>query len=181
MEQEWIDKLAIQELCARYCQTIDAQNAEGWADCFTPDGVFEFDGWAIQGRAALREYAEVHERLMRCRHMTLNLLYDVRGDTATGTSTTVVTLATEGGYKILGQGAYEDRLAKEGGSWRIAYRSVRTDRLVSNPEKPINLADPDVAALVGPLVEAARRLGRQAGKRSQNPLLGSESSHGPRM
>jgi hypothetical protein len=163
MEHEWVEKLAIQELCARYCQTIDVQDCEGWADCFTAEGVFEFDGWAIEGRAALREYAEVHARLMRCRHLTLNLLYEVRGDSAFGTSTTVVTLATAGGYKILGQGAYEDRLVKEGGRWRIASRRVRTDRLVADPDRAINLADPDVAALVGHLIAAARRLGKQVG------------------
>jgi uncharacterized protein (TIGR02246 family) len=159
-EQEWIEKLAIQELCARYCHTIDSQDSDGWADCFTPDGFFEFDGWAIAGRDALREYAEVHARLMRCRHMTVNCLYEVQGDIATGTSTTVVTLATEGGYKILGQGAYHDRLVRQGGRWLIAARCLRTDRLVSDPDKAVNLADPDVAALVSHLVEAARRLGR---------------------
>src|SRR5262245_2669110 len=163
MERDWVEKLAIGELCARYCQTIDAQDSGGWADCFTAEGVFEFDGWAIQGRAALCEYAGVHARLLRCRHLTLNLLYDIRGDTATGTSTTVVTLATPGGYKILGQAAYEDRLVKEGARWRIASRPVRTDRLVDDPDRAINLADPDVAALVGHLVAAARRLGKQVG------------------
>jgi uncharacterized protein (TIGR02246 family) len=163
MEHELVEKLAIQELCSRYCQTIDAQDCDGWADCFTPGGVFAFDGWAIQGRAALREYAEVHARHLRCRHLTLNHLYEVRGEAATGTSTTVVTLATEGGYKILGQGAYEDRLVKETGRWRIASRCVRTDRLVADPDRAINLADPDVAALVGHLLAAARRLGKQVG------------------
>jgi ketosteroid isomerase-like protein len=160
VENEWLEKLAIQELCARYCATIDAQDCAGWADCFTAEGVFESDGWAIRGRAALREYAEAHARHVRCRHMTVNHLYEVRGDAATGTSTTVVTLATPGGYKILGQGAYEDRLVKEGGKWRIASRRVRTDRLVADPDRAINQADPDVAALVGHLVAAARRLGK---------------------
>jgi uncharacterized protein (TIGR02246 family) len=161
LEHEWVEKLAIQELCARYCHTIDSQDSEGWAQCFTPDGVFEFDGWAIRGRAALAEYAEVHARVMRCRHMTLNCLYEIRGDQATGRSTTVVTLATEGGYKILGQGAYEDRMVKEGDQWRIAHRRVRTDRLVADPHKAINLADPDVAALVSHLLGAAQRLGQK--------------------
>jgi hypothetical protein len=93
--------------------------------------------------------------------MTLNCLYEVQGARATGRSTTVVTLATEGGYKILGQGAYEDELAKEGGRWLIAHRRVQTDRLVADPGKPVNLADPDVAALVGHLLEAAQRLGQR--------------------
>ena len=161
LEYEWIEKLAIQELCARYCQTIDSQDSEGWAGCFTTDGAFELDGWVIRGRPALAEYAEVHARLMRCRHMTLNCLYEVQGDRATGRSTTVVTLATGGGYKILGQGYYEDRLVKEGGRWLIAHRNVRTDRLVDDPAKLVNLADPDVAALVRHLIEAAQRLGQR--------------------
>jgi len=155
---QWIEKFAILELCARYCLTIDAQDADGWADCFSPDGVFEVDGSAVRGRAALREYAAVHHRVMRCRHMTVNHLYDVRGDRASGRSTTVVTLATPGGYKIFGQGMYEDELVKLNGIWRIESRRVRTDRLVDDPEKPINLADPDVAALVRHLVAAAAEL-----------------------
>jgi hypothetical protein len=68
----WIEKLAIQELCSRYCQTIDAQASEGWARCFLPDGEFEFDGHVVGGYAALREYAEAHRRVLRGRHMTLN-------------------------------------------------------------------------------------------------------------
>jgi hypothetical protein len=162
-QDPWVEKLAIQELCARYCHTIDSQDSVGWSECFAPDGAFEFDGWVIRGRAALAEYAEVHARLMRCRHMTVNCLYDVQGDRATGWSTTVVSLATEGGYKILGQGAYEDHLIKLDGRWLIANRSLKTDRLVSNPQKAINLADPDVAALVRHLVDAAQRLGTRVG------------------
>jgi len=161
MENVWIEKLAIQELCARYCHTIDAQDADGWAKCFTADGAFEFDGSVIRGYAALREYAEVHARVMRCRHMTLNHLYDVHGTEATGRSTTVVTLATAGGYKIFGQGGYDDRLIKHDGEWRFVHRCVATDRLVSAPEKAINLADPDVAELVRHLVAAAQRLAQK--------------------
>jgi hypothetical protein len=160
-EHSWVEKLAIQELCARYCHTIDNQDSEGWARCFTADGVFEFDGWAIRGRSALAEYAAVHARVMRCRHMTLNCLYEIQGDQATGRSTTVVTLATEGGYKIFGQGGYEDRLIKDGGEWLIVHRRVQTDRLVADPAKPVNLTDPDVAALVRHLIEAAQRLGQK--------------------
>jgi hypothetical protein len=161
LEHEWVEKLAIQELCARYCHTIDSQDSEGWAGCFTTDGTFELDGWVIRGRADLAEYAEVHTRLLRCRHMTLNCLYEVQGDQATGRSTTVVTLATKGGYKILGQGYYEDRLAKEGGRWLIAHRAVRNDRLVDQPATAVNLADPDVAELVRHLIKAAQRLGKK--------------------
>jgi hypothetical protein len=53
MEQVCIEKLAIRELCSRYCQTIDAQDSDGWAQCFAPDGAFEFDGHADPDFAAL--------------------------------------------------------------------------------------------------------------------------------
>ena len=54
MDRLWIEKLAIQELCSRYCQTIDAQDSEGRARCFLPDGVFEFDDHVVRGYVALR-------------------------------------------------------------------------------------------------------------------------------
>lgn len=113
------------------------------------------------GRPALREYADAHARVVRGRHLTTDLLYEVDGDVATGRSASVVTLATAAGYKILGSGEYQDRLIKQDGQWRIAYRRLRNDRLVSDPSVAVNVADADVAAVVGHLLAAARRLGTQ--------------------
>jgi hypothetical protein len=161
MEKVWIEKLAIQELCSRYCQTIDAQDSDGWAQCFLPDGAFEFDGHVVRGYAALREYADAHTRVLRGRHMTLNHLYDVDGERATGRATTVVSIATPSGYKIMGQGAYHDDLVKVSGEWKIRHRRVVNDHLVSDPAKPVNLADPDVAALVQQLIDTADDLARR--------------------
>jgi uncharacterized protein (TIGR02246 family) len=161
MDNIWVEKLAIQELCSRYCQTIDAQDSEGWAHCFTPDGAFEFDGHVVRGHEALREYADTHTRVMRTRHMTLNHLYEVHGDRATGRATTVVSIATPGGYKIMGQGPYEDDLVKVNGEWKIRYRRVSNDYLVSDPTKQVNLADPDVAAMVQKLIDSAEHLAQK--------------------
>jgi ketosteroid isomerase-like protein len=158
MDNVWIEKLAIQELCSRYCQTIDAQDSDGWARCFLPNGAFEFDGHVVRGYTALREYAEAHTRVLRGRHMTLNHLYDVDGDRATGRATTVVSIATPSGHKIMGQGAYHDDLAKVDGEWKIWHRRVVNDYLVSDPTTPVNRADPDVAALVQQLIDAANNL-----------------------
>jgi hypothetical protein len=161
MDNVWIEKLAIQELCSRYCQTIDAQDSDGWARCFVPQGAFEFDQYVVRGYEALREYADAHRRVLRGRHMTLNHLYDVHGDQATGRATTVVSIATPGGYKIMGQGVYEDDLVKVSGEWKIRHRCVKNDHLVSDPENPINLADRDVAALVQVLIDTAKDLGQR--------------------
>jgi hypothetical protein len=164
MDDKWADKLAIQELCSRYCQTIDAQDSDGWAQCFVAEGAFEFDGHVVRGHAALRAYAEAHTRVMRARHMTLNHLYEVHDNRATGRATTVVSIATPGGYKIMGQGAYEDDLVKVNGEWKIGYRRVKNDYLVSDLAKPVNLADPDVAELVEKLIDSAEDLARHATK-----------------
>ena len=164
MDDEWVEKLAIQELCSRYCQTIDAQDSDGWAQCFTSDGAFEFDGHVVRGHAALCEYAETHTRVMRARHMTLNHLYEVSDNRAKGRATTVVSIATPSGYKIMGQGAYEDELLKVNGKWKISYRRVNNDYLVSDPARPVNLADPDVAEQVQKLIDSAEHLARHGWK-----------------
>ena len=161
MDNVWIEKLAIQELCSRYCQTIDALDSDGWARCFLPEGAFEFDGRVVRGYKALREYADAHTRVLRGRHMTLNHLYEVNGDRATGRATTVVSIATRSGYKIMGQGAYHDDLVKADGEWKIRHRRVVNDHLVSDPAKPVNLADPDVAVLVQQLIDTANNLARR--------------------
>jgi hypothetical protein len=165
MDDSWIDKLAIQELCSRYCQTIDAQDAEGWARCFEPDGAFEFDGRIVRGERALRVFAEAHAVSLRGRHMTLNHLYEVKGERASGRATTVVSIATPRGYRIMGQGVYQDDLVKVSGDWKIRHRRFEKDYLVSDPTKPVNLADPDVAPLVRKLIESAEDLAKRARQR----------------
>ena len=85
-------------------------------------------------------------------------VYDVEGDLATGRATTVVSIATPTGYKIMGQGAYQDDIAKVAGEWKIRRRRVVNDHLVSGPAKPVNLADPDVSALVRQLIDTANDL-----------------------
>lgn len=161
MDTNWIEKLAIQELFARYAHAIDNLEVEPWVQCFTPDGVLQVATRAMRGAAALRGYAEVHVKEIRCRHMMSNFLYEVRGNEATGQCSMLATLATAGGYKIFAQGRYVDRLVKHDGQWKIAHRRVETDRLASDPKKITGIADPDVAALVGVLVDAAVRLGEK--------------------
>lgn len=161
MEHEWIEKLAIQELFARYAHAVDNLDPEAWVQCFTSDGVFQVGNRAMRGQAALRGYAEIHVREIRCRHLMGNFLYEVRGNEATGQCSMLATLATAGGYKIFAQGRYVDRLVKQNGQWKIAHRRVEPDRLVSDPKTITSTADPDVAALVRSLVEAAIRLGEK--------------------
>jgi hypothetical protein len=84
----------------------------------------------------------------------------IEGDRATGCATTVVSIATLTGYKIMGQRAYRDDLVKVDGEWRISHRRVVNDHLVLDRANPVNLTDPDVAALVQLLIDSANDLNR---------------------
>ncbi len=160
-ENGWIEKLAIQDLVARYAHAIDGLDPEAWAQCFTPDGVFQLGSQELRGRAKLRAYGEVHVREIRCRHMTGNLLYKINGNEATGEVSVLGTLATPGGYKFFAQGRYIDRLVKHDGQWLIKHRRVDLDPLASDPTKIVGLSDPDVAPLFQPLIDAWARLGEK--------------------
>ena len=61
----------------------------------------------------------------------------------------------------MGQGVYQHDLVKIDGEWKIRYRRVTNDQLVSDPTKPVNLADPDVATLVQQLIDTANDLARR--------------------
>jgi len=161
MENEWMEKLAIQELLARYAHAIDDLKPEVWVRCFTSDGIFQLGSRVLRGHDSLRAYGEIHAREMRYRHMIGNFLYEVLGDEATGQSTFLATVATRSGFKFFGQGRYRDKLVKQNGKWLIAHRCVDVDRLASEPNKIVGLLDPDVAPLLQPLVDACARLGEK--------------------
>jgi len=61
----------------------------------------------------------------------------------------------------MGQGVYKDDLVKVSGEWKIRHRRFEKDYLVSDPTKPVNLGDPDVAPLVQGLIKAADDLARR--------------------
>jgi SnoaL-like domain len=100
-------------------------------------------------------------RRIRIRRPCRARLRDVAADRAFGRATTVVSIDTPSGYKIMGQGVYHYDLVKVDGEWKIRHRRVVNDHLVSDPAKPVNLADPDVAAVVQQLIHTADDLARR--------------------
>jgi len=93
--------------------------------------------------------------------LSLQWLYEVIGNEATGQATFLATLATRSGFEFFGQEKYRDKLIKQNGQWLIAHRCVDVDHLASEPNKIVGLLDPDVASLVQPLVDACARLGEK--------------------
>src|SRR5262245_20920964 len=51
------DHVAISDLMARYCLTLDVEDVEGWVSLFTPDASFEVYGRSWNGHDGLRKMA----------------------------------------------------------------------------------------------------------------------------
>lgn len=121
------DKVEILELAARYNHAIDSGDAKGWADTFTPDGVFDSAQAQPAGTEALCAFAEgFAQQLPGARHWTNNHVIDGDGDSATHTCYLNLIQSKDGG-KTIATGLYRDELKKVNGKWRFTRRTVRTD------------------------------------------------------
>ena len=118
------DRLAIQDLAARYNVAIDSGDAEAWAATFTPDGSFESGGRTHQGTEALTAFAKgFAERMAGARHWNNNILVEGEGDQA---SLHCYLLLMRGG-QVVTSGRYEDTLRRVDGRWLFASRRVVPD------------------------------------------------------
>jgi hypothetical protein len=119
------DRVMIQDLLARYAWELDHGSAEGWAECFTPSGVFEAPklGFRVAGREALVAFArDVHRTLPDVHHVMTGFVIDLSGERATGRCCLNEFMSRpEGMYNNL-QGWYEDAYVFAGGRWRIEHR-----------------------------------------------------------
>jgi ketosteroid isomerase-like protein len=158
--QIWIEKLKIYELFSRYTLAFDRQDVDAIANCFTENGVFGFGDRGLRGRNRIRDYAKVHATI-RSRHITTSPVYEIdsAGNSATGQSTAILTVPTRRGYKVAFIGRYDDELKKVEGKWLISRRWVTDERLPGDPDFIVATADPEIAELVGPLLDAYQKLG----------------------
>jgi uncharacterized protein (TIGR02246 family) len=139
----------IRQLVARYSQTLDFGDAEGFAACFVEDGVLDTsapeDGLTgvHRGRDALQRYAAaaVEYTAGRVRQSCVNLLIEGDGATAKATSYVIVTRAYDEWTNAHGKsgqvtqsdwettGMCFDELVKHDGRWLFATRQFRHDGL----------------------------------------------------
>lgn len=124
------DRLLIIDLLARYNHRSDF-GGEGWADCFTEDGVFTAGPRPqieLRGHDELERYALDHlaSRPVPSRHNTNNSVIaavDGSHDEATH-SCYLMVAAVEGGVLPATAGIYHDRLARVDGEWRFRERRL---------------------------------------------------------
>jgi ketosteroid isomerase-like protein len=132
-----LDHEEIRQLLARYNFAVDLGDADGWAGCFTTDGVFLCtpEGGPLtgrhEGRDALVAYARTHYGINkgRARHWNWNLEIEGDGGTASMRCYLLSVRATspESPAALGVTGVYRDRLAKVDGRWLFAERHIHID------------------------------------------------------
>ena len=117
--QDYID---IEQNYARYYHTIDAGDAEGWADTFTDDG--DFNG--TKGRAALIE-SRRRAGPAKTRHVVSNLMITPTAEGAKGSLYVFIFDPQEVPLKINSYSRYDDTLVKTSKGWRFKTKIRSSD------------------------------------------------------
>jgi hypothetical protein len=128
------DYVEIQQLVARYGYTVDTHldNGYGYADLFTPDGVF---GGKTVGREQLAALARQTQAQRAgpsyTRHFLTNVIIKPAAEGATGSQYLIAIDVGEGGRPstIVHGGRYEDVYVKTPQGWRFKSRTLIPSRI----------------------------------------------------
>ncbi|MGA2305370.1 MAG: nuclear transport factor 2 family protein [Acidimicrobiales bacterium] len=129
LEGDRTDQECIRRVLAEFIQLRDDKRFAEWVDLFSEDATFEYGSHHLVGRSAIRENVEALLRNDRGKHLCVNSIIDVSGDTASVSSDFLkVDPIDDGsgatGYGIGTMGRYEDHFVRQGGEWKIAKRTV---------------------------------------------------------
>jgi uncharacterized protein (TIGR02246 family) len=123
----------IRNLIGRYAHAADAQSADDYASLYVEDGSLTENGITVTPRERIRALVEYAGSLAAgqpqpsgTKHLQLNTVIDVHGDTASAvTDLVAVTLDPEQGFRIRGCGTYTDEIVRDhDGRWRFKSRTV---------------------------------------------------------
>ena len=133
------ERIAIEDVFARYAHTADGYDAKGFVDCFAEDGIFEFasedNRLQFIGQQALHEFICAHIRLLpNTRHVMSNHLVDIEGDIAQHRCTLAGMLSRPDKVYTFISGWYETALEKIAGEWKIKHRIAHADNVASFTE-----------------------------------------------
>ena len=121
------DRLDIIDLLARYWQTVDSGDTEGFANTFTVDGPLENYTGITKGRAALAPWLDAYgPNRAGNRHYSVNpRIMKVDDNTATVWSYMVVLAVTEPRKNtphVAAYAAFHDRIVRVDGQWLFEHR-----------------------------------------------------------
>ena len=126
------DRIAIEDLIARYSVVLDSGDAQGYAALFAPDGELTSQGKTYKGReailaslqGALRSPADEEaalargEKVRRLRHLISGVKIDINGDHGTVRANWVtVSIGPDNSPGIGGMGYFNDAVVKQNGQW----------------------------------------------------------------
>ena len=109
----------------RYAKCADEKDYAGFSNVFCADAVFFYAGTEIASLSAIQQLMHNLERYPTTQHRVQNVLYDVEGNRAVGTTYCLAShLLQEGGEmrKIDMAITYLDELRREREQWLIARR-----------------------------------------------------------
>lgn len=144
IEREAAERAAIIDLQHRYVIAMDYFDADGYAAVFAEDGVLDWAGGVVEGRAAIREFMSSGTYDLRkmglqpaqtpdgkdwpstVRHLISNQVIVVDGDTAKGVSywMNYANNADRRQIQWLSFGSWEDEFVKIDGRWYFSRHKI---------------------------------------------------------
>jgi uncharacterized protein (TIGR02246 family) len=124
------DRLALQDLSARYARAVDRRDYAAFVELFTADGVLCGPGYAMKAQVEIERGIRLIEQYEATQHCVHQQLVDVRGDAASGETYCVArhVYTKDGSKRKLDMGVrYRDEYRREAGAWRFARRELVLD------------------------------------------------------
>lgn len=121
------DRIAVQELSARYNRAFDDVDVETWLDTFTHDGEMSLNGREWLGQDALRRLiTRVGFGMV---HMTTDAVVIVEGDRAVQQCSLLLLRRQRdrAAVSLITSGRYTDTLVRTTSGWRFRRRDAVTD------------------------------------------------------
>jgi ketosteroid isomerase-like protein len=120
------DRLAIQDLHARYASTSSRCDREGWLDCWAEEGQWHSHIFKCDGKQAIADqYDQIMAAFETLFFISQAGVVTVNGDTATGQSQAMeIGRLKDGGFFKLA-GIYQDTFERHGGRWLFRRREYQ--------------------------------------------------------
>ena len=130
------DDRDIRQLIASYGPAVDAGDPDASARLWATDGVYDVDGWRMEGRADVHAMisSEAHQKLVRkgCSHFLGPCVVTVDGDDAVAVCESLVLIRDGDGYRVWRATAHHFALRRIDDQWQITTRTSRV--LDGNPD-----------------------------------------------
>ena len=135
---ELVDKAAVAELMALYCERVDEYDIDAVAALFTADCFTDYGpgrGGPVAGREAVRDrIAAGQAQFRRTQHQLGQSRVTVDGDRAAATTYVTATHEEWDGAQWRAHLRYVDELARGGDGWLFASRRVHAAVIEGKPE-----------------------------------------------